>query len=369
MLLFWLVGLASYFSSATSLVRFPLTKKQLVVVEESNGLKQNVPLTNFYKSQYYGEVSIGTPGQCFRVTFDTLTSNFWVPGKNCKDVACFLHTKFDCEQSSTCQREGKEIDIEIPVSGVVITGEVDYDKVCFGCNTPNAKCIEKQGFVESTKEPGQSLAFLRYDGVLGMGFDSMAVDNLVTPFSNLIKNGQCEEPVFAFWLNATCDSSCGYKGGELTICGTEKNYYEGELFYVPLAGKDRWEITIDTISIGSDTNDTPFQAVLATGAALIYGPDGDIEFLNRAIGAKLSWNNQWLVECAKRTSMPSITFKINGKDFSMTAYEYVLDLSGTCMTGFTSWKSSTWALGDIFINRFYTVFDVGNKRIGFANSK
>ena len=41
-----------------------------------------------------------------------------------------------------------------------------------------------------------------------------------------------------------------------------------------------------------------------------------------------------------------------------------------CVPGFmpVSLPNDSWILGNVFIGAYYTVFDVGNKRIGFAPS-
>ena len=53
---------------------------------------------------------------------------------------------------------------------------------------------------------------------------------------------------------------------------------------------------------------------------------------NTQIGAKKSWSGQYTIDCAKRPSLPDLTFTLTGHDFTITSQDYILEVQGSCIS-------------------------------------
>ncbi|KAI0719554.1 endopeptidase [Cerioporus squamosus] len=321
----------------------------------------NVPLSNFMNAQYFAEISLGTPPQIFKVILDTGSSNLWVPSVQCTSIACFLHTKYDSSASSTYKANGSEFSIQYGSGSM--EGFVSQDTLRIGDLT-----IKGQDFAEATKEPGLAFAFGKFDGILGLAYDTISVNGIVPPFYQMMKQNLIDSNVFSFRLGSSEED-----GGEAIFGGIDESAFKGKIDYVPVRRKAYWEVELESVGLGEDKMELENTgAAIDTGTSLIALPTDMAEMINTQIGAKKSWNGQYTVDCAKVPSLPDLTLTFNGKPYVLKGTDYILEVQGTCMSSFTGMDinlpggGSLWIVGDVFLRKYYTVYDHDKDAVGFA---
>lgn len=233
--------------------------------------------------------------------------------------------------------------------------------------------IPKQDFAEVTSEPGLAFMLAKFDGIFGLAYDSISVNHIVPPVYNAIEKGLLDEPVFAFHLGDT--SKDGDNGGTATFGGVDKELYEGRITYLPVRRKAYWEVDLNSIALGDESAELDNTgAAIDTGTSLIILPSGLAEMINSMIGAKKSWNGQYTIECDTRDSLPDLTLDLAGYNFTISPYDYTLDAGGSCISAFTPMDlpapiGPMAILGDAFLRRYYSVYDLGRDAVGLAKSK
>ena len=186
-----------------------------------NKMEVSERLVNSRNLLYYGTIRVGTPPQEFTVDFDTGSSDFWIMSTECRSISCDNHRKFSSEKSSTFNDDGRYFSITY--------GDGDHaeGKTSFDDFEINGLKIRQQGFALISSSGG--FEDEPEDGLLGLGYKSIAQTNFSTPIDNAYAQGLITNKIFAFWLNRKEDQS---DGGELIIGDIDSKHYKGNFIII-----------------------------------------------------------------------------------------------------------------------------------------
>jgi len=307
------------------------------------------PLTNYNDSEYIGPITIGTPAQHFVVVFDTGSSNLWVPSNKCTDLGCAGKDKYNSASSSSFKANGKPISIQYgtgSMSGILAQDTTNVG----GANVLN------QVFGEATTLAnffaGQPL-----DGILGLGYPAIAADGVTPVFDNMISQRLVASPLFGVYL----DSTSGDTASQIEFGALNTNLYTGAITYIDVTQQTYWSIAIGGFSVNGKAVacTSGCKGIVDTGTSVIVGPTAQINAILSALNVKS--------DCSNYNTLPSLTVTLSGNQFIIPPAIYVLKSGGQCAPLIQGELGSTlWILGDTFIRGYYTVFNRGTNKVGFA---
>ncbi|KAI6218209.1 hypothetical protein M3Y99_01722200 [Aphelenchoides fujianensis] len=304
----------------------------------SGGQKFRDYLDNFYVAN----ITLGTPPQTFQVQLDTASSNLWVVDASCNSDNCngelnWLYGLWKKNnRSSTFKPNGKTFDLWNPMGRV---------KGVLGSDLAEGLTVKNQVFALGT-EIGDPFGEFPVDGVLGLGWLSLAADQVTPPIiQQLIK--QLDQPLFTIWLNR--------QGAGIA-----------PLVYAPVTKEAYWQVDVDRFSMGSYSNTNKKAAISDTGTAYILAPSDEFQQILNKTNAYFDFlDGMYIVDCRKIDTYPDLIFSIGGQQLSVPATEYVdyIDLDeNECGLGI-DWNSEEseydWLLGDSFVRSWCQIYDVG----------
>lgn len=185
--------------SEATVLEIPLQKH----ISTSGSLKDTnqAVVSNVENSEYYIDVTLGTPPQNFKVLLDTSVGDLMLPSSGCSYSQC--GTKHVYDSSSSTSYVKKITDFSTAYGSGSLSGTQSMDTMNFGGMT-----IPFQEFAEITTVSGYGNTYLdaKYDGVLGMGFAASSVNGVSSPFYNLLNEDLIPDNVVrTFYLKIICE--------------------------------------------------------------------------------------------------------------------------------------------------------------------
>ncbi|KAH8374855.1 cathepsin D [Drosophila serrata] len=320
-----------------------------------------VALKSRQNVEYFGNISMGTPEQHFTVIFDTGSSNTWLPSTNCpkSNAACQRHRQYNSSSSSSHVQDGRNFTLWYG-SGSVL-GYLSRDTLHFaGVDVPDVV------FGEVVFQQQTVFNAVSFDGLVGLSLGRLAWRN-TTPFLKLLcTQGFIAECIFSVYLRRGPGKS---PSGEILIGGIDKSLFEGQLHYVPIILSHSWMVEIEQTVAGSTKIGDEAGAILDTGTSLVLMPLKTYYKFLESVPVLLGNDNY--ISC-KLKSLPIIYLHIGGKVFPLTPADYLVEMvrghEKICILAVAPVKMDFWVLGDVFLWRYYTVYDATANRIGLAKA-
>ena len=313
----------------------------------------NLPIKDYTDTQYVAEVTIGNPPQTFMLVPDTGSSNVWVYSSSCYfSIACYLHSSFKHGKSSTFVKDGHKFQLNYGSGGA--KGHWSIDEVDFAGLVANDFT-----FGEVTSVSGISFIMGHLDGIFGLAYDTISVDNLPV----FIDSADIEDHSFSFFLSHLGEESF------LVVPGTDESLYTGDLHYHDVIEEKYWSLKMTSIQVGGEEIEgaSDFKGVIDSGTSLIVG---DAKIINPIL-EKIGDIDQ---TCGDLSGHPDITISFDGVDYTLTSEDYIVKveswLGTACVNGFMAANFGEGfdylIIGDVFMRKYYSHFDKNNNKVGFA---
>jgi pepsin A len=342
-----------------------------------------IPLTNLRDSQYVGPIGVGTNSDGtdqthVNVVFDTGSTNMWVSSTLCEKQICRDRNKFDPLQSVTFL-EKPDSDLDIPFGTGELVGKQGIDAFSVGPYK-----VVNQTFALIANEIGPIFSQIPFEGILGLGFPSLAVDGHLPFFDSIMaQNVLSGHNEFSFYF-----TKLPMQASAVFFGGVDDRFYEDKIRLFPVIQEHYWTIELLDFMIGNQTYaEIPKESyhhagakitklIVDTGTTYFTAPPGLAEVILEKIPG---------TECQEISKYPDITYVLKdqyGEKFNLVISPKVYMVgtgTGYCEPAFMAIPvpdefGPAFLLGEVFMREFHTTFDrgdgsPGSAYVGFAKAK
>jgi len=348
-----------------------MRKKKLGLSQLSRRGKRARKHRSNQASEYYGQVSVGSPPQKFLVVMDTGSGNLLLPSTECSSEACVNHKRYDSALSATSQQiafaeqplglvkpDGERDVVTITFGTGEMSGVYVRDNVCLG----GGDICTKSNFVAATDESDEPFSLLPFDGILGLSLPQMAEGDSFSIIDQFVNAGVFEQSLFGVFFGNDGEQS------EITFGSYKKDLMGSELFWTKVHEPGYWQVKVEDITLAGERQQIckgprGCQVAVDTGTSLLAGPPDVVQSLIDEL--------QVAQDCSNLKDLPHMGFIIDGHALELAPDDYVSQGDSGCALGLMELdipppKGPLFIFGDPFLRKYYTVYDRKNLRVGFS---
>lgn len=362
----------TYFSFTSSK---HLLRKSTQVPEIKNTSLSTIILKGGYRNrQFIGEIKIGSPPQQFKVLFDTGSTNLWIPSYNCQTAACIKKNKYDHNVS----KNFKLIRKKEPKNIYFGTGNIKMTYASDDVELGDLK-IRNQEFGMVDYMSDDPFVDMHFDGLFGLGINDGSKSKHA--FDNMAEHNQFKQNIFSVYYPRNVNHD-----GAITFGGYEEKYIspDEEISWFNVSSQKYWTIKMIGIKINnvfvdvcSKNKGGYCEAVIDTGTSSIAGPEQDLIMLSQLLNPLNSCQNNFFL---KNLSFILMDENDKQKEFILTPNDYIVNsfranpiLKTSCNYAFmpinvASPKGYLYILGQVFLQKYYAIFQKDNMKIGLVKS-
>ncbi|RIB13035.1 aspartic peptidase domain-containing protein, partial [Gigaspora rosea] len=202
------------------------------------------------------------------------------------------------------------------------------------------------------------------------------LDNGAPTLISTLINQKKINPIFSFHFQHYYDFD---DQGTFTLGGVDKSKFKGKITYnsvIPSPGYNGiafWQINLDDASVdGKSLSFSGKSATIDTGTTNLLIPPDDAKAIHDKI-PNSEFDSQNVVYIIPCDTTAVVSLKFGGVDYKIPARDLIwLPISGTqCISTIIPLEldndPDSWLVGQAFIKNVYSVFDVKNKKVGFAH--
>ncbi|KAG2076962.1 acid protease [Suillus decipiens] len=331
----------------------------------------NIPVTNSFE-YYTAEIGVGSPPTTYSLIVDTGSSNTWIGAS----------TKYVVTRASV--NTGQPV--AVGYGSGSFSGTEYLDTVTLGSGVT----ITNQSIGVAATSSGFGTGI---DGILGIGpvdltkgtLTKLPTTTIPTVTDNLYKKGTIPQDIVSVFFQPS--SSQTTTDGELTFGGTDATKYTGKIAYTPLTATDNfasayWGID-ESITYGSTPILSSTAGIVDTGTTFIYiASDAYTKYKSATSATVDAGTGLLLVSSAQYSALKNLNFHIGSETYSLTPNAQIWprslnsDIGGSSSAiylivndiGTPSGQGFDFINGYTFLQRFYSVFDTAQSRVGFATT-